>query len=69
MGLNQDFIEQTMSLFSNEFVDSLTDADVASISAESVADRKTRRELKEDIERLEKAISESEAILREPIVV
>jgi hypothetical protein len=69
MGLNQDFIEQTMNLFSNEFVDSLTDAEVASISAESVADRKTRRELNEDIERLEKAISESEAILREPIVV
>jgi hypothetical protein len=68
VGLNQTFVEETMNLFSYHFVDSLTDTEVASISAESVADRKTRRELNEDIERLEKAISESEAILRDPII-
>jgi hypothetical protein len=69
MGLNQRFVEETMNLFSKDFIDSLMDAEVASLSAESVPDRKTRRELNEDIERLEKAISESEAILKEPIVV
>ncbi len=48
-------------------MDSLSGTEVARISAESAADRKARRELKEDIERLEMAIKESEAILREPL--
>ena len=53
-------------VFSTEWVDSLTDEEVKNICAESVADRKTRRELGEDIERLERAIKESEMILNEP---
>jgi SAM-dependent MidA family methyltransferase len=66
-GLKDSFVKEVMDLFSNEFVDSLSDEEVSSIAAESVPDRKARRELKEDIQNLERAISESEAILREPI--
>jgi hypothetical protein len=67
-GLGQAFVKETLNLFSNEFVDSLPDEEISRLSAESPADRKTRRELKEDIERLETAISVSEAILKEPMV-
>jgi hypothetical protein len=67
-GVKQSFIEDTMNLFSDQFIDSLSDAEVASISAESIPDRKTRRTLTRHIERLEKVILESEAILREPII-
>lgn len=66
-GLKDSFVKEVMDLFSNKFVDSLSDEEVSSIAAESVSDRKARRELKEDIQNLERAISESEAILREPI--
>jgi hypothetical protein len=66
-GLKDSFVKDVMDLFSNKFVDSLSDEEVSKISAESVTDRKKRRELKEDIQNLERAISESEAILREPI--
>jgi hypothetical protein len=67
-GLNQLFIEETLNVFSNKFVDSLPDSEVERISAESPQDRRKRRTLKEDIEKLELAISESEAILREPMM-
>ncbi|RDW83036.1 hypothetical protein BP5796_04527 [Coleophoma crateriformis] len=67
-GLNPAFSEETMSIFSKELLDELPDAEISRIAAESPADRKTRRELKEDIERLELAISQSETILREPPV-
>jgi hypothetical protein len=67
-GLNQLFIEETLNVFSNNFVDSLPDSEVDRISAESAQDRRKRRTLKEDIEKLELAISESEAILREPMM-
>jgi hypothetical protein len=67
-GLGQAFIKETLNLFSNDFLDSLPDEEISRISAESPADRKKRRELKEDIERLETAISVSEAILKEPMV-
>jgi hypothetical protein len=66
-GLKDSFVKEVMDLFSNKFVDSLSDEEVSRIAAESVPDRKARRELKEDIQNLERAISESEAILREPI--
>jgi hypothetical protein len=66
--LNQTFVNDTMNLFSEAFIKSLSDVEVARISAESVADRKIRRELNEDVERLEKAISESEAILSGSII-
>ena len=65
-GLTPKFIREVMDVFSTEWVDSLTDEEVKKICAESVADRKTRRELGEDIERLERAIKESEMILNEP---
>mgnify|MGYP003633891340 CR=1 FL=1 len=65
-GLTPKFIREVMDVFSTEWVDSLTDEEVKNICAESVADRKTRRELGEDIERLERAIKESEMILNEP---
>jgi hypothetical protein len=68
VGVKQSFIEDAMNLFSDQFVDSLSDAEVASLSAESITDRKARRVLTRHIERLEKAILESEALLREPIV-
>jgi hypothetical protein len=67
-GLKDSFVTDVMDLFSNKFVDSLSDAEVSSIAEESIPDRKVRRELKEDIQNLERAISESEAIMREPIV-
>jgi hypothetical protein len=66
-GLKDSFVKEVMDLFSNNFVDSLSDEEVSEISAESVPDRKVRRELKEDIQNLERAISESETIMREPI--
>ncbi|PVH75991.1 hypothetical protein DL98DRAFT_642610 [Cadophora sp. DSE1049] len=64
-GLTPKFIREVMEVFSTEWVDSLNDEEVKKICAESVADRKTRRELGEDIERLERAIKESEMILNE----
>jgi hypothetical protein len=66
-GLTDSFVRDVMDLFSNKFVDSLPDEEVSRICAENAADRKVRRELKEDIQNLERAISESEAILRESI--
>jgi hypothetical protein len=66
-GLNKGFVEQVMDVFSDAFVETRPDREVKEIAAESAADRKTRRELMEDIERLEKAIAESEAILKEPL--
>jgi hypothetical protein len=68
VGVKQSFIEDTMNLFSDQFVDSLSDAEVASISAERIPDRKARRTLTRHIERLEAVILDSEAILREPII-
>lgn len=68
-GLTPKFIREVMDVFSTEWVDSLSDEEVKKICAESVADRKTRRELGEDIERLERAIKESEMILNEPALV
>jgi len=67
-GLNQLFIEETLDVFSDKLVDSLPDSEVERISAESPQDRRRRRTLKDDIEKLELAISESEAILREPLM-
>jgi len=64
--LNEAFMNETMDIFSDKFLDQLPDSLVSKIAAESVADRKARRELNEDIERLEEAISQSEAILNEP---
>ena len=57
-----------MNLFSDQFVDSLSDVEVANISAESISDRKARRTLTRHIDRLERAILESEAILREHFI-
>ncbi|KAH6674795.1 P-loop containing nucleoside triphosphate hydrolase protein [Halenospora varia] len=64
-GLNQKFIEETMDVFSNDFVDGLSDMEVARISAESPDDRKLRKNLQEDILKLETAIKDSEEILKE----
>jgi len=47
-------------------LDRLPDSEISKIAAESVADRKARRGLKEDIERLEEVILQSKAILSEP---
>ena len=68
-GLKQSFVEEMMDVFSINFVVSLSDEEVTRISAESAADRKARRELKEDIEKLETAIATSEAILKESLGV
>lgn len=65
--LNDTFAEDTMNLFSKEFIDQLSEATISEIAAESPADRKKRRELKEEIERLETAISESEKILKQTV--
>lgn len=67
--LDQAFMEDTMNVFSKEFLDKLPDTEISRIAAENPADRKTRRELQEDIERLEMAISQSEAILSEPLIL
>ena len=64
--LNDAFTKDTMNLFSTKLIDRLSESEIKEIAAESPSDRKKRRELKEDIEKLEMAISESEAILREP---
>ena len=68
VGIKQSFIEDIMNLFSNQFVDSLSDVEVASISAERIPDRKARRTLTRHIESLEAVILDSEAILREAII-
>lgn len=65
--LNDTFIKDTMNLFSKEFIGRLSESEISSIAAESPADRKKRRELKEDIEKLEMAISESEKILKQAV--
>jgi hypothetical protein len=57
-----------VNLFLNQFVDRLPESEITAIVAECPADRKRWRELKEDIEKLEMAISESEAILNKPPV-
>ena len=64
-GLNQLFIEETMDVFSDSFVDALPDREVERIAAESVEDRRRRRKLRDEISGLEGVIAESEAILRE----
>jgi hypothetical protein len=65
--LNGSFTKDVMNLFSKEFIDRLSETQIGEIAAESPADRKKRRELKEDIEKLEMAISESEMILQEAV--
>lgn len=65
--LDGAFTNCIMNLFSKEFVDRLSDSEIFGIAAESPADRKRRRELKEDVEKLEVAISEPEAILSQPL--
>lgn len=64
-GLKKSFVSEVMEVVSEGFVDALSDAEVGRIAAESVQDRKSRRELNEDIERLECAIKESERIMDE----
>lgn len=56
-----------MNIFSDEIVDSLSDDEVKKIAAESPAERKNRRRLREEILRLEKVIKESDAILARPM--
>jgi hypothetical protein len=63
--LNPTFAVDIMNIFSKNFIDRLSDTDISEIAAEGPADRKKRRELKEDIEKLEMAISESEKILNQ----
>jgi hypothetical protein len=65
--LNQQFVEDAMNIFSDEIVDSLSDDEVKKIAAESPAERKNRRRLREEILRLEKVIKESDAILARPM--
>jgi Dynamin central region len=66
-GLNQLFIEETMNVFSNEFVDALPDKEVERIAAESMEDRRRRRKLRSEVEALEGLVAESEALLRQSV--
>ncbi|KAH7311825.1 hypothetical protein BKA65DRAFT_484432 [Rhexocercosporidium sp. MPI-PUGE-AT-0058] len=57
-GLNEKFVREVMDVFCEGWIDGLNDEQVRDIALESINEKRVRRELKEEVERLEKIVNE-----------
>ncbi|KAH6705436.1 hypothetical protein BKA61DRAFT_617598 [Leptodontidium sp. MPI-SDFR-AT-0119] len=64
-GLSRKFVREVMDVFCEEWVDGLSDELVREVGMESMKEKRVRRELKEEVEKLEDVIGEVEKILEE----
>ncbi|EKD17395.1 uncharacterized protein L3040_008434 [Drepanopeziza brunnea f. sp. 'multigermtubi'] len=63
-GLNKRFVRDMMDVFSDKLIDELSDAEVKKVASETVKAKQMRRNLNNEINRLELLIRDSEEMLR-----
>ncbi|KAI9046802.1 hypothetical protein LZ554_008884 [Drepanopeziza brunnea f. sp. 'monogermtubi'] len=64
-GLSKRFVRDMMDVFSDKLIDELSDAEVKKVASETVKAKQRRRNLNNEINRLELLIRDSEEMLRE----